>query len=147
MGPGGVIYIAPRSQRGGIAVRCTAQPRVQWPCVCTAVNVVATQGCGAAQCLDPATYLALGSGRVVIPDVWAMLSGGGRHSGAGTRPASGGGVKGSIWPNLALFGGAGGRGISGGTETRAAAYLCVLPMFPRDLGGAAVPREEPRYWE
>ena len=30
-------------------------------------------------------------------------------------------------------------------ETGAAAYLSVLPMFPRDLGGAALLGEELRY--
>ena len=73
-----------------------------------------------------------------------MLSGGGYHSGAGTRGPASGEEKGAY---MALFGGTGGWGISGGTETRAAAYLCVFPMFSRDVSVAAAPREELRYRE
>ena len=74
------------------------------------VRLLPTQGCGAALCLDPATHLALGSGRVVVTGVWAALSGGEGPQRCGHRPASGGGVQGHIGP----FSGVPAGGISGG---------------------------------
>ena len=52
------------------------------------------------------------------------------------RPVGGMGAR----PCTPLFGVDGGKGTAGGNRgagTRAAAYLCVLPMFSRDLSVAA----------
>ena len=48
---------------------------------------------------------------------------------------------------MALFGGAGGKGVCVGTETGCRSYLYMMPMFPPEHSVAAALREELCYRE
>ena len=65
----------------------------------------------------------------------------------GNQLVQGGAGKGPVWPFSGGRAGGGSCQVCRCVETGQLSYLCVLPMFPRDLSAAAAPREELRYRE